>query len=78
MQLLRGPSHKRQNCSVKAADREAGLTRVNHPDRDKMVASQEKARTSAAATLKREMPTLNAATVNQFPMIHPMAHPMAQ
>lgn len=69
-----GPSHKRQNCTVKAADREAGMTRVNHPDRDKMVASQDKARIAAAATLNKELPALNAAAMSPFPMAQPMAH----
>ena len=44
------PSHKREKCTVKAADREAGLTRVYHPERDKAVSNQEKAKITAAAT----------------------------
>ena len=28
------PSHKRELCRIKKADREAGMTRTVHPDRD--------------------------------------------
>ena len=68
-----GPSHKRQNCSLKATDREAGLTRIYHPDRDKMIANQEKARNSAAAAIQRENPNLTPKTMSQFPVAHLMA-----
>ena len=67
-----GPSHKRQNCSLKATDREAGLTRIYHPDRDKMVANQEKARSSATTAMFKDYPSPAIMAMNQFPMAQPM------
>jgi hypothetical protein len=46
------PSHKREKCTIKAADREAGLTRVYHPDRDKAVSNHDKAKVAASAAAK--------------------------
>ena len=68
-----GPSHKRQNCTVKAADREAGLTRINHPDRDKTVANQEKAKIAAAAYVPA-----TAAALQSFPKAHPVPYQQQQ
>ena len=55
------PSHKRERCPVKAADREAGLTRVTHPDRDKAISNSEKQKTTtpsapAAASMSTAPP----------------------
>ena len=36
------PSHKRQNCLIKRDDRKIGLTRIDHPDKDKYIKMQEK------------------------------------
>ena len=36
------PSHKRQNCLIKRDDRKIGLTRINHPDKNKCIQMQEK------------------------------------
>ena len=46
------PSHKREKCTIKAADREAGLTRVYHPDRDKAVSNHDKAKVATSAAAK--------------------------
>ena len=40
---------KGKNCTIKATDREAGLTRIYHPDRDKAVSNHEKAKVATAA-----------------------------
>ena len=36
------PSHKRQNCLIKRDDRKIGLTRINHPDKNKCIQMQIK------------------------------------
>ena len=67
-----GPSHKRQNCSLKAKDREAGMTRTYHPDRDKMVFNQEQARSAATAAIFKGNPSPPMMAMNQFPMAQPI------
>ena len=72
------PSHKREKCTVKAADREAGLTRVYHPERDKAVSNHEKAKITAAATAKELAATASAAAaMSATPMMqyHPWSFP---
>jgi hypothetical protein len=43
---------KGKNCTIKATDREAGLTRIYHPDRDKAVSNHEKAKFATAAAAR--------------------------
>jgi hypothetical protein len=46
------PSHKREKCTIKAADRAAGMTRTFHPDWDRDMSNHEKAKVAAAATTR--------------------------
>ena len=61
-----GPSHKRQNCPIKAQDRAAGNKRLYHPDRDKGTSIQEKK--------KQEIPKTSAATMAPLGMQIPVQH----
>ena len=57
-------SHKRQHCALKLTDRQNGLTRVNHPDKDKNTAEEQKG--------KNTYLTSSAAVVNPYPFGYPM------
>ena len=78
------PSHKRENCTRKAADREAGLTRAFHPDRDKAFSNLEVKRITAAATARESAATASAAAamsatpmMQYYPWSLPWTNPLA-
>ena len=60
------PSHKRERCPAKAADREAGLTRTVHPDRDKYTNDKQKTTTPSTPV---------AASMTTAPQFHPWQFP---
>lgn len=60
------PSHKRERCTVKAADREKGLTRLYHPDRDKPISNNEKAKTASAAIPRQAAPAVSMMAAPAF------------
>ena len=55
-----GASHKRQVCALKIKDRTNGLTRINHPDKEKNTAEEQ------------SRDTTSAATTNQYPFGYPI------
>ena len=68
------PSHKRQNCPIKIIDRENGLTRLYHPDRDKNVSNEERLKMAAAAACS----TFTAAAMHSYPPINPIQYQQQQ
>ena len=68
------PSHKREKCTIKAADRAAGLTRIYHPDRDKAVSNHDKAKAAAAAAARETAAAdTSAANTPVTPAVPPTA-----
>jgi hypothetical protein len=70
-----GPSHKREKCTIKAADREAGLTRIYHPDRDKAVSNNDKAKITTAAAASAAAAMSVAPALQYQPWAFPWTYP---
>ena len=69
------PSHKRESCGIKRADRAAGLTRTVHPDRDN---PRPKSAKSTSAKAKTSEATIAAAAQGAHTQQYPPPYPIVQ
>ena len=69
------PSHKRESCGIKRADRAAGLTRTVHPDRDN---PRPKSAKSTSTKAKTSEATIAAAAQVAHTQQYPPPYPIVQ
>ena len=66
------PSHKRESCSYKKIDRDNGLTRVNHPDKEKNTTE-----VTTPGRTPATFPASSAMGTNPYPFGYPIQQPIA-
>ena len=71
-----GPSHKRERCSLKEADRKAGIRRIYHPNRERNTPTSSKAKVATVELSKDQFITPEMASAAIPQIQYPWPYPM--